>query len=423
MKKISWTVLALFFAVYSYGQTKKVLFIGNSYTGVNNLPQLVKNAAASVGDELIFDKHTPGGAQLVNHAFNATAISKINSNDWDHVVLQAQSQEPSFPDGQVASQVYPYATILCDSIRANSACTRPMFYMTWGRENGDANNCPFWPPVCTYEGMDSLLNLRYRIMGADNEAYVSPVGAVWHYIRDHYPAIDLYTNDGSHPSQAGSYAAACTFYSMIFQKDPTLITFDYSLSVEDATIIKEAAKTIVFDDLETWNVGVYDDTYDPVADFSFVQEYASFDFTNLSTDSENYVWDFGDGNISTDENPSHTYQANGDYLVQLTASKCGFENTTTTTVNVQVVSNVNVHLEESAINIYPNPTDNIFTITGVIGSYQVKVLDEFGTTYQIWNGTNLLEIDINDLPTGLYFIHIERNGNPVCSARKILKME
>lgn len=154
----------------------------------------------------------------MTHANSAAAMTAINADNWNHVVLQAQSQEPSFPIGQVQNEVFPYATILCDAIRANDACTRPVFYMTWGRENGDQQNCAGWPPVCTYEGMDSLLNLRYSMMGEDNEAYVSPVGAVWHYIRDNYPDIDLYAADGSHPSQAGSYAAACTFYAIIFEK-------------------------------------------------------------------------------------------------------------------------------------------------------------------------------------------------------------
>ena len=177
-------------------QTKKVLFIGNSYTYYNNMPQLVADAALSVGDTLIKQSHTPGGGTLNNHANNANAMNKIKSDEWDYVVLQAQSQEPSFPLFQVESETFPYATQLCDSIRANSSCTRPMFYMTWGRENGDANNCAVWPPVCTYEGMDSLLNLRYRIMGDMNNSYVSPVGFVWNYIRNNYPQINLYAGDG-----------------------------------------------------------------------------------------------------------------------------------------------------------------------------------------------------------------------------------
>ena len=193
------TILTLL-PILGFTQTTKVLFIGNSYTGVNNLPQLTFEVAISTGDTLIIDSHTPGGQRLMDHAVSVQANAKIASSNWDYVVLQAQSQEPSWPIQQVQTEVFAYAKILCDTIRANNSCTRPVFYMTWGRENGDASNCANWPPVCTYTGMDSLLNERYQTMGADNDAYVSPVGAVWHYIRDTYPQIDLYAADGSHPS-------------------------------------------------------------------------------------------------------------------------------------------------------------------------------------------------------------------------------
>ena len=91
---------------------KKVLFLGNSYTGVNNLPQMIANVALSVGDSLIFDSNTPGGYTLQGHSTNTTSLSKIAVGDWDFVVLQEQSQLPSFPDGQVQSSVFPFARAL-----------------------------------------------------------------------------------------------------------------------------------------------------------------------------------------------------------------------------------------------------------------------------------------------------------------------
>jgi len=304
-------------------QTKKVLFIGNSYTYYNNMPQLVADAALSVGDTLIKQSHTPGGGTLNNHANNANAMNKIKSDEWDYVVLQAQSQEPSFPLFQVESETFPYATQLCDSIRANSSCTRPMFYMTWGRENGDANNCAVWPPVCTYEGMDSLLNLRYRIMGDMNNSYVSPVGFVWNYIRNNYPQINLYAGDGSHPNIKGSYVAAITFYTMIFKKDPTLITFNSSLDDIEATNIRNAVKLLVYDDLEEWNVGAYA----PTANFSVISNINVLTFTNNSNLADAYSWDFGDNNFSEIENPIHEYTEGGDYTITLIASSCGTTDT------------------------------------------------------------------------------------------------
>ncbi|MCI5082438.1 MAG: PKD domain-containing protein, partial [Saprospiraceae bacterium] len=51
-------------------------------------------------------------------------------------------------------------------------------------------------------------------------------------------------------------------------------------------------------------------------------------FANESIGAESYAWDFGDGNTSTDENPSHDYGMDGTYTVQLIATNaCGSDTT------------------------------------------------------------------------------------------------
>lgn len=76
----------------------------------------------------------------------------------------------------------------------------------------------------------------------------------------------------------------------------------------------------------------------PSASFSATQnegDFMTFDFTNLSASATDYVWDFGDGNSSTDADPSNTYGAEGTYTVTLTATdKLNVSSTTTQTVEV-----------------------------------------------------------------------------------------
>lgn len=62
---------------------------------------------------------------------------------------------------------------------------------------------------------------------------------------------------------------------------------------------------------------------DPVASFQF--EISDDDpltviFTNFSQNAESYLWDFDDGNTSTEENPTYTYEEFGIYEVELTAT-------------------------------------------------------------------------------------------------------
>jgi hypothetical protein len=257
MKKL---FLLLIIPFLSFGQTDSlnVLFIGNSYTATNNLPNIVSTIANSMGDYLYTESNLIGGATLQTHVNNTITNNLIMNGDWDHVVIQEQSQYPSFPLWQVEQDVFPYAAQLNQFISDYNECGQTMFFMTWGRENGDTNNCPNWPPVCTYEGMDDLLHERYMIMANDNDAFVSPVGAVWRYIRDNQYDIDLYSADGSHPSFLGSYVAGVCFYTAIFQKDPLDIPWneewDMVLSESDSEIIHEIVKIVVYDNLDEWNI-------------------------------------------------------------------------------------------------------------------------------------------------------------------------
>ena len=88
-------------AQVSAPQVKHVLFLGNSYTYVNNLPQMLADMALSTGDTLIFDSNLPGGYTLNGHSTNPTSQPKILQGGFDYVVLQEKSQLPAFPLNQV----------------------------------------------------------------------------------------------------------------------------------------------------------------------------------------------------------------------------------------------------------------------------------------------------------------------------------
>jgi hypothetical protein len=229
-----------------------ILFIGNSYTFFNNMPQICVGLAASTGDVLAFDQNTPGGYSFYQHVSDSNTILKIMKGYWDYVVLQESSRIPSYPDDEVAKYLFPYAHYLDSLVHKYNKGAKTLFYMTWGRKKGDNERCKTWPPVCTYPGMDSLIALRYTEMAKMYHAELAPVGAVWRYLRDRYPSMELYLRDESHPSEAGSYAAACCFYTVIFRKDPEMIKYNFTLSSSDAKIIRKAVRKVVFDNLPEW---------------------------------------------------------------------------------------------------------------------------------------------------------------------------
>ncbi|MEZ4933489.1 MAG: PKD domain-containing protein [Saprospiraceae bacterium] len=142
----------------------------------------------------------------------------------------------------------------------------------------------------------------------------------------------------------------------------------------------------------------------PVADFSFVVNGLNVDFTDLSTGNPDaWEWDFGDGNTSTVQNPTHVYAAIGDYTVCFVASDLGFSSPSVCK-NISVgiapsadfnftVLGLEVTLQDLSAN---SPTDwqwtfgdgnsstqqNPVHVYGAIGSYEICLVasNTFGTS-------------------------------------------
>lgn len=363
--------------------------------------------------------------------------TKMRSNTWDFVTIQAQSQEPAFGLNQVRAETFPYAKILADSIRSTNACAKPLFYMTWGRENGDARNCQFVPWICTYEGMDDSLYSRYMHMANVNEGLVSPVGRVWRYLRKNHPTVDLYTADESHPSATGSYVAMCAFYTTIFHKDPTAITYDYTVKAADAKIIREAAKLIVFDSLSNWNVG----KFDPKADFSYTQNKDSIELTNKSTYTTNYKWTFGDGSTSTLKDPIYVYDSIGKFNLKLEAEQCGVTSTYSSIVDITELTKKDTANQDTTSNdtntvyiqnfnfndqllIGPNPAKDYLLISGDFSALDYQIYDLSGAI----NLSGKIEderskINLESLKSGVYLFRITNNRNITQTHRIVIQRQ
>lgn len=378
----------------------RVLFLGNSYTQVNDLPAMINSLAVSTGDQVVYSTNMPGGYTFQQHSADPASLGLIMQGNWDYVVLQEQSQRPSFPDEQVAAEVYPYARTLDSLVKAYNPCVRTVFYMTWGRKNGDPQNCPFFSPLCTYRGMDSLLQLRYTIMAEDNNAVISPVAKVWRSLRTEQPSLELYNADESHPSVAGTYAAACSFYSILFRKDPMLCSFNASLSVANAATIKSTAKLIVFDSLDHW----YRFDEIPPAGFTYQVNGNTASFSSSITTATAFSWNFGDGGTATQANPVHTYAAAGNYQVSLAITRCGRTDTIRKAVTVGTTG-IQGTAADAGISIFPNPAgDQLYIESGVL-LQRIRVYDLSGrTVLQLPVGQHATTLDIHALRPGIYYV-------------------
>lgn len=385
--------------------TVRALFLGNSYTHRNSMPTLVDAFAKSTGDRAIIEDNTPGGFTLGEHSTNPVSTQLIQKRSWDFVVLQEQSQLPSFPEMDVQQWVYPAASTLSSMIKANDSCTEVVFYRTWGRKNGDARNCPTWPPVCSYKGMDSLLALRYQTMADQNEALVSPVGEVWKKIRAQYPNIELYAPDESHPSAEGSYAAACCFYTLFFRKDPTLNSYKYSLSDSTAARIKRITKQVLFNDFDRWNIG----KRDPKAGFEVLSSVEGLvSFQSKAAFVDRIKWDFGNGDTGFATDTAYQYDSSGSYSVKMIAIGCGRRDTMTQNVKVEI----------STVGVLPKTLNSQVHFQGSVmqvsldASFNLRILDMSGRTLHNGYYQQGAGIALEKLPH-LYIVEVRSKGQVV----------
>lgn len=391
-------ILLLFMSMVSWGQTtKKVLFLGNSYTAVNNLPSLIESLATAEGNTLQKDQNTPGGYTLEGHSTNVTSLSKIEQEQWDYVVLQEQSQRPSFPTSQVQQEVYPFAEVLVDSIYSNYECSTPLFYNTWGRRDGD----PQWDSIDTFEEMNLRLYNAYDYMSEVANGKNAPVGIGFQHVfydgSSPIAFVDLYATDGSHPSIYGSYLAACIFNNMIFNTVSTGNNYiPGGVSSSEANYLQGVADHVVYDvDSVRTNYttltqnGIQINVNGLSVDFTSTLNFGNFDY-----------WNFGDGNTSTDLNASHTYGSSGVYEVYLVSSDNCVTDSTSVILDLGVgTSNIFKNNSEE-VKVFPNPS--------VDGFINLKNLRGRNAQLYMVNGKFIQNItsDKIKLSAGIYLLKI-----------------
>jgi PKD repeat protein len=406
--KLFHLFIAILCCHFSFAQdTARVLFIGNSYVATNDLPSAVTQLSNSLGDVIIGDSKLNGGFTFANHWNDPITYTKMNAQLWDYVVIQGQSQEPSFPTSQVNTQSLPYAVNLADSVYEVSNCTQAMYFMTWGRQNGDQQ----WDSINTFDKMNSRLRNAYLRIADSANACVAPVGVAWKYVRDNYPTINLYSGDGSHPSVEGTYLSACTFYASIFRKSPIGANYLMGLDPLVASQLQTAASLMVLDSLETWKLKPADSIV--IAAFIGTQNGNQIQFTNQSYRADAYSWDFGDGGQSIEINPLHVYATPGSYNVQLIASSSCGADTAQTTFNVEVFS-----VEEKELNYSLHTLGNgVFTIqfdTQIVFDHLDFVSADGRQLYNqiLLNAntdSNEITLNCSKISNGIYYLILEQD--------------
>ena len=218
---MTWLTSFLLLASAAFAEDpRRVLFIGNSYTGVNKLPDVFVEVVKSSGHPApVVKSSTPGGRTLKQHLGIAGSTKLIDEGGWDVVVLQGQSQEPAIAekDESVRKEFLESAVELCKRVRAKSPKAKIFFYETWARHADYWKAAKKGPDVgADPKEMQARLRKWYGIAAKDNGATLVPCGDAWELNYASSAPLRLHTSDHSHPELVGTYLNALIFFGKIY---------------------------------------------------------------------------------------------------------------------------------------------------------------------------------------------------------------
>lgn len=201
----------------------RVLFIGNSLTEANGLPDMVESLSRQGGGTPITTASVvAGGFSLEDHWNQGIAQRRIAEGGWSIVVLQ---QGPSsLPESQANLRTW---TRRFDAIiRANGA--RTALYMVW-------------PESERFNAFDAV-SQSYTRAAEDVTGMLFPVGEAWRTAWRHDPGMPLYGPDGFHPTTTATYLAALVIYQQISGRSPVGLPAWAQMPADRALLLQEAAQ-------------------------------------------------------------------------------------------------------------------------------------------------------------------------------------
>lgn len=177
-------------------QEFKLLFIGNSLTYTNDLPNLVKDYAQSKGKSISVKSVAYGNYALIDHWEDGEIQTLIETQSYNYVIVQQGPSSQAFGKALLLE----YGEKISDLCRENY--TNLAFYMVW-------------PSITYYDTFQGVID-NYRLVATLNNDILCPVGEVWKSHFDTTNDFSYYGSDGFHPSLEGSQVAAQVIYEALF---------------------------------------------------------------------------------------------------------------------------------------------------------------------------------------------------------------
>ncbi len=191
------------------------------------------------------------------------------------------------------------------------------------------------------------------------------------------------------------------------EASPT-VTYNMTGEYDVSLVVSSSAGS---DELVSTDLIITEDL--PTASFQFVSvDEFDFEFSNTSLNADSYAWDFGDGNTSVIENPSHSFEGPGSYLVTLAASNaCGTEVWEEEIIIEESTSVSGIDILDG-IGIYPNPNQGEFVLSvqsSEATKAELRIFNVLGQSLMTKDllftaGKNDTSIQLENLSPGAYVL-------------------
>ena len=224
------------------GSRPKILFVGNSHVFYNNLSLMFLNIVNGQGRKSTVKELSSGYYSLKQYADTqdqggALLDKTLNKERWDFVILQENTSMALSAAAQ--EEMFPSARILDEKIKA--AGGQSLFLMTWAPKNGIKSGFK----QLKKEEVQADVAESYSAIADELDALLAPAGIGFMRCAEAYPDIELWDPDKQHPSQAGSYLAACILYAVIYQESPENCPYISELDQDVALKLQTIAAQLV----------------------------------------------------------------------------------------------------------------------------------------------------------------------------------
>lgn len=259
--------LLLSVALLSATAQERILFVGNSLTYYNDMPQLFKSIAEEKGHRVEVQAHTVGGAGLATLLPSEEVLRLVQDGRWDKVVLQPGTGESA---GQSLSTAATAQVInrFVETLHATSPDAKVYLYeIPYGIPPGTGNGDYDYYLMAQGIILDSVRNIA-RLVGVP----FAPAGECFreHYATHHDLMLHPVYNE-IHPNLAGSYLVACAIFETLFEEPIAPCRFHSTLEASQAEYLQGIADRVVLPRREEWLMGGGSGGEEPPADTVGIQ--------------------------------------------------------------------------------------------------------------------------------------------------------